>query len=59
MIRICFTLIAYIVSFLSHSNELPEMAEEPIFHEGKSQTGYVIRMDSINQEGDLYLNDLN
>ncbi len=59
MIRICFTLIAYIVSFLSHSNELPEMTEEPVFQEVKSQTDFVIRMDSIKEEGDLYLNDLN
>ena len=59
MIRICFTAIAYIISFLSHSNELSANGETRVFSEQKSQTEYVVQLDSLKEESDLDMNDLN
>lgn len=59
MIRICFTAIAYIISFLSHSNELDVNSDTQVFSEQHCNTEYVIHLDSLKEEGDLDLNDLN
>ena len=59
MIRICFTAIAYIISFLSHSNELSANGETRVFSEQKRQTEYVVQLDSLKEESDLDRNDLN
>lgn len=59
MIRICFTAIAYIISFLSHSNELASNGENQVFSEHKNQIEYVVESDSLKEEVDLEVNDLN
>ena len=59
MIRICFTAIAYIISFLSHSNEMDTNDQTRIFSEQQCQTEYVVQLDSLKEENDLDINDLN
>jgi hypothetical protein len=59
MIRICFTAIAYIISFLSHSNELGTNDKDRVVREQQSQTEYVVQLDSLKEENDLDINDLN
>ncbi len=59
MIRICFTAIAYIISFLSHSTELAANDENMIFSEQQSPKEYVVQLDSLKEENDLDINDLN
>ena len=59
MFRICITIIAYIVSFVSHSNELPEMGrlEEKVSTE---KVMVVIQLEeSSSTEEDLIVADLN
>jgi hypothetical protein len=59
MIRICFTVIAYIISFLSHSNELDAKADSEIFTEQRNQIEYVDKSDPIKEENELEINHLN
>lgn len=59
MIRICFTAIAYIISFLSQSDELTANGENQVFSEHKNQIEYVVELDSLKEAGDLEINDLN
>lgn len=59
MIRICFTAIAYIISFLSHSSELAAKNENMIFSEQQSQKEYFVQLDSLKEENDLEIIDLN
>jgi len=59
MIRICFTVIAYIISFLSHSNELEANSENKILTEQRNRIEHVVQSDSLKEETDLDLNDLN
>ena len=59
MIRICFTVIAYIISFLSHSNELEATRENEIFSERQSQVEYLVKSDSLREECYFDKNDLN
>lgn len=59
MFRICITIIAYIVSFVSHSNELPEMGqlEEKVTTE---KVMVVVELEeSSSTEEDLIVTDLN
>ena len=59
MIRICFTAIAYIISFLSHSNELTAAGEGEACFEEPNQAVHVIQQDSLREEKELNWNDLN
>ncbi|MGA9269951.1 MAG: hypothetical protein WBV45_04965 [Lutimonas sp.] len=59
MIRICLTVIAYIISFLSHSNELTANSENQVFTEQKNQIECIVESDSLKEEGYLEINDLN
>ena len=59
MIRICFTAIAYIISFLSPSNELTAAGNGETCIEEPGQAGYVIQQDSLRKENELDWNDLN
>jgi hypothetical protein len=59
MIRICFTVIAYIISFLSHSNELDANSETEILSEQRNRIEHVVASDPLKEETDLDLNDLN
>ena len=59
MIRICFTVIAYIISFLSHSNELDANSENKILTEQRNRMEHVVESDRLKEETDLDLNDLN
>ncbi len=59
MIRICFTVIAYIISFLSHSNELDANSENKILTEQRNRMEHVVESDPLKEETDLDLNDLN
>ncbi len=59
MFRICITIIAYIVSFVSHSSELPEIGqlEEKVSTE---KVVVVIQLEeSSSTEEDLIVADLN
>ena len=59
MIRICFTVIAYIISFLSHSNALDANSENKILTEQRDRMEHVVELDPLKEETDLDLNDLN
>lgn len=59
MIRICFTAIAYIISFLSHSNEVAETSEYKIVNPQPVKMEYVVQLDSLKENSDLELIDLN
>ena len=59
MIRICFTVIAYIISFLSHSNELDATREDLIFSEQRNSIQSVVELDSLREESCPDLHDLN
>jgi len=59
MIRICFTVIAYIISFLSHSNELDAHSEIEMLTEQRNQIEYVADTDAIKEENELEINHLN
>ena len=59
MIRICFTVIAYIISFLSHSNELDANSENKILTEQCNRMEHVVELDPLKEETELDLNDLN
>ena len=59
MIRICFTAIAYIISVLSHSNELTAAGERETCVEEPNQAVHVIQLDSLKEEKELNWNDLN
>lgn len=59
MIRICFTVIAYIISFLSHSNELDTNTESEMLTQQRNQIEYIAETDSIKEENELEINHLN
>lgn len=59
MIRICFTVIAYIISFLSHSNELEANSDNKILTEQRNRIEHVVQSDSLKEETDLGRSDLN
>ena len=59
MIRICFTVIAYIISFLSHSNQLEANGDHSCVSEQRNQIEYAFEADPIKEENDLEINHLN
>lgn len=58
MIRICFTIIAYIISFLSHSGETDLTDEYQFRNVNQDKTVQVIQCDSLRNEDELCLTDL-
>lgn len=47
MLRVCITIIAYIISFLSHSGELPEAQEQEGARQGATGLEQMATVDSL------------
>jgi len=59
MFRVCISIIAYIISFLSHSNQLPDQAGTDAKCEPVEQFTELKATDSIDSKGELRLEEMN